>query len=73
MTMKNEQVARFIEAALVRRLVRGALRVCASGVRHAVSQIAAARPALTSQEMQKLEAFLTHIFFSYPGCSLGFN
>ncbi|KAJ6696670.1 hypothetical protein OIU85_003063 [Salix viminalis] len=55
MMTKNEQAGGYTEAAPVRRHARAALPVCALGVRSVVSQIAAAKPALTSPGMQKFE------------------
>uniref|UniRef100_A0A6N2L0Q2 Uncharacterized protein n=1 Tax=Salix viminalis TaxID=40686 RepID=A0A6N2L0Q2_SALVM len=70
MMTKNEQAGGYTEAAPVRRHARAALPVCALGVRSAVSQIAAAKPALTSPGMQKFEfnalAVLISPFYLVP-------
>lgn len=49
MMMKNEEVERYTGAAPVLQRARVALPVCVLGVKSVVSQIAAARPASTSQ------------------------
>lgn len=54
--MKNEQDGGFIGDAAVRQHVRVALLASASAVISVVFQIAAARPALTSQGTQKLDS-----------------
>ena len=54
MMRKREQVAGFTGAALVLQPARAALPVCASAVKFAASQNAAARPAQTSLETPKL-------------------
>ncbi|TQD81429.1 hypothetical protein C1H46_033014 [Malus baccata] len=57
MMKKNEQVEGYIEAAAVLRLAKAVLLVCALVAKSVVSRIAAARPALTSLGMLKLEQY----------------
>lgn len=55
MMTKNGQVEGCTGVAPVLQHARAALPVCALGVRSVASQIAAAKPALTSPGMQKFE------------------
>ena len=55
MMMKSEQVAGCIEAAPVPPHAKAALPACVLDVKSVAFQNAAARLALTSQEMQKIE------------------
>lgn len=62
--MKNERVGGFIGDVAVRQLARVALPASALGVISVVFQIAAARPALTSQGTQKLDWSAEQFFCS---------